>query len=67
MTGGVTDGDDIRGFQLTGCSKHSVCVSDDGDKAGGADDGAVGAAGGDGSLTQDVVTGSLTHRRPGKY
>ncbi len=32
--------------RLTGGCKHAVGVCDDGDKAGGADDGAAGAAGG---------------------
>ena len=35
-----------RGVQLAGGCKHAVGVCDDGDKAGGADDGAAGAAGG---------------------
>jgi len=46
--------DDIRGVQLAGCCKHAVGVCD-GDKAGGANDGAAGeAGGGDISLYREV-------------
>jgi hypothetical protein len=46
MTGEAAGGGDIRGVQLAGHCKHAVGVCDDGDKAGGADDGAAGATGG---------------------
>jgi hypothetical protein len=38
---GETGGGDMRGVQLAECCKHAVGVCDDGDKAGGASDGAV--------------------------
>jgi hypothetical protein len=38
---GAAGGGDIRGVQLAVCFKHAVGVRNDGDKAGGADDGAA--------------------------
>ncbi len=53
-------GDDIREVQVAGCCKHAVDVCDDGDKAGGSDDGASGAA--DGDDTREVqVAGCCKH------
>jgi hypothetical protein len=56
----VAAGADIRGLQLAGGCEHAVGVCDNGEKAGGADDGAAGAAGGaDGSdiMIRDVQLG----------
>ncbi len=36
----------MRGVQLAACCKHAVGVCDDGDNAGGTDDGAAGGADG---------------------
>jgi hypothetical protein len=57
---GGAGGDDIRGVQLAGYCKHAVGVCDDGDKAGGADDGAAGAAGG-GDIKGVQLAGCCKH------
>ena len=41
---GAAGGGVMRGVQLAGGCKHAVVACDDGNKAGGADDGAAGAA-----------------------
>ena len=53
-------GGDIRGVQLAGCCKHAVGVRDDGDKAGGADDGSAAAAVG-GDIRGVQLTGCFQH------
>jgi hypothetical protein len=57
---GAAGGGDFRRVQLAGHCKHAVGVCDDGDKAGGADDGAAGAAGG-GDIRGVQLAGCCKH------